>query len=130
MRQLLKHYWFVFTWGAVIAVLSVLPANNKDTGWFDLPNLDKLMHFLFYSILTLLLMIAFTRQSDKKHPFIHSVLHSFIIVLFYGLILEFIQHFFIDSRTGDSLDVVCNMAGFLFAAIIILIVRARRSKTN
>ena len=75
------------------------------SGW--MPN-DKVMHVLVFFALTLSFKQAFAR------PF----LHAFVLLAFYGALIEVAQATF-TSRMGDPLDWLADVAGILLAAALV-----------
>lgn len=75
------------------------------SGW--MPN-DKVMHVLVFFALTMSFKQAFAR------PF----LHAFLLLAFYGALIEVAQATF-TSRMGDPLDWFADVAGILLAAALV-----------
>lgn len=93
-------------WAIFILVLSIIPGPNFPKQKL-IPHLDKLVHFVFYAVLIVLAFNAWRNNSSKSAIFVIGV------VLFYGFLIELIQHFLIDKRYFDIYDLVANTAGVL-----------------
>jgi len=81
---------------------------------FDVPNIDKLFHFVEYLVLAFLLARAFYNTSSKpdyKSIFIASAL----IAALYGISDEFHQRF-VPERSCDIIDLLSDIAGSIAGA--------------
>jgi VanZ family protein len=97
-------------WSAFLLVVSLTPSD-------DMPRIDasdKLGHFIFYLVQTILTARAFYKWNSKN-----SVLQSYLIgalfALIFGGVLELIQEFQIPGRSGDWYDFGANVLGILAA---------------
>ena len=75
-------------------------------------NTDKLVHFSFYFILTLL----FLRSLKKELKYKYLIVMSFSFV--YGIIIEVLQENFTSGRKGDFYDVLANLTGIVCAVML------------
>lgn len=119
----LKQYWKVYAWCALITILSCLPADNNGSDWFDFRNADKILHFLFYGIFSALIIMSISPIAENQHISIRTIIIAFIMVLFYGSLIEFVQYYLVTTRTGDPVDILFNMIGWA-AAIAVLWMRS------
>jgi len=83
---------------------------------FDIPNIDKLFHFVEYFILGALLFRAFANSSGKAN-FKLMLIFSILIAALYGVLDEFHQRF-IPGRTQDIFDVFSDIIGSLSGALL------------
>ena len=79
---------------------SALPKEN----WLDVIHFDKWVHVGFFALLLFLWRFYF--PTGKKYHVIIMVL-----ALSYGLGVEAVQHYFIENRSFDLLDVIADVAG-------------------
>lgn len=112
--------WVVFITYMCMVSASQIP----EASWLDIPNKDKIVHFVFYFVLTLLLYKDYKLKWGliKK-----SFAYAFAIAVGYGIIIEVCQGLFTDGRNADVFDVVANTSGSVFA-ILILWIRQRLKK--
>ena len=95
-------------------ILSLTPGDNLDeVPKFDIPHLDKIIHFLMYLILTSAVIIDFRKNTNISKKRIYFT--SLISILIFSGAIELIQGFFIDKRSGDILDLLANFTGIIFA---------------
>jgi VanZ family protein len=96
----------------VILYLSFAPADTfNEVIVFDLPYIDKAVHFCMYFGLTIVLL--YENRSAVKN--IRSLFLLSVIPFVYGTSIEFFQSWLTSTRKGDFFDAVFNLAGILFA---------------
>lgn len=101
----------------LITFLSLMPkstvALNKS---FEVPNLDKLIHFAMYFVLTfsILLKLYFQNTENKR---IKQII-IFISVTLYSYGLEIMQGLLIEGRQASLFDLAANALGSLTAIIL------------
>ena len=102
IKLLLALGWFCF-----ISILFFMPESDMPhESWLDhIPHIDKLVHIVFFYILTILWTWRF--------PLRRQVYLLVIIAVIYGLLVEFIQLKFVPSRSYDLLDWAADCAGVL-----------------
>ena len=82
----------------------------------DIPNIDKLFHFVEYLILGALLVRAFANSSDKAN-FKLILLLSILIASIYGALDEFHQRF-VSGRSPEIFDIFSDIIGSLSGALL------------
>jgi VanZ family protein len=95
---------------AIIAYLSFIPLDH-----LKLPkalSLDKIFHLGVYAVLVLL--FAFPLK-----PFSREFYWSIGFTIFFGLGIEFVQHYLIPNRTGDVFDVLANLLGVAIGVLLL-----------
>jgi len=100
--------WVVFITYACLAE----PADIPEASWLDIPHKDKIVHFIFYFVLTVLLSIDYKVRSVTIKK---AWLYAFLTAVVYGVIIEICQGSFTVSRSADVLDVAANSSGSAFA---------------
>jgi VanZ family protein len=111
-----KYFWLVcsFVWAGLIVYFSFSSPNSIGVEpWFK--NQDKLGHFIFYAILSMLLIKTFSQETLIQSPIKRGALTSF----FFGVLIEIGQHFFTCDREGDYKDALVNGLGILLIVILI-----------
>jgi len=79
--------------------------------------------FLILAVLQFLYIFHFNRLKN-------ALLKSFVFGVVYGIFLELIQDYFIDSRVGDVSDVIANTIGTFTGIIIMWIVLSYKNKIS
>jgi VanZ family protein len=121
--MIFRIFWKPVSWAVIIIILSVMPTNELNSHMLSIvPYEDKIMHFIFYGIFSFLLIRALIIYYKKSRPAWLLALVTFIIIFFFGMILEIIQAKFTSYRQGDIIDMVFDLAGCLFAILLVLII--------
>lgn len=97
---------------------------------YKIPNIDKLAHFCMY--VGLCSVLWFEHLRSHRNIKCRKVLLGTIIapVLFSGII-EIVQSFLTEHRSGDWLDFLFNILGVLVAAVIgLYVIKPIISKYN
>ena len=114
IKMLKKNILSIIT-ALVILYLSFAPADTfSKVTVFDLPFIDKAVHFSMYFGLTIVLL--YENRSTVKNT--GSLFLLSIIPFVYGTSIEFLQSWLTLTRKGDFLDAVFNLAGILFAMMV------------
>jgi hypothetical protein len=97
----------------IIAILSLGHIPKLNFG-LKIELSDKYLHSFAYFTLTLVWYFAL-REKIKKSKFKNFVIASLIL---YGVILEALQGGITNYRTADIYDILANIVGIVFAAIV------------
>lgn len=104
----------VSVWMVLIFILSSIPGESLLD--IDIPNIDKLVHFLEFFILSILLIRAFRNSFDSLSIEKIATL-SLMISILYAIMDETRQHF-ISDRTPDILDILADFTGSYIGVVI------------
>jgi VanZ family protein len=81
---------------------------------YNIPHLDKIIHFGMY--FTWMTLIAYeNRKNIKSTP--HLILIATMPFCF-GILMEFLQSYFIASRSGSFYDMLSNSAGIIISILL------------
>lgn len=112
------------SWMVFITLFSLLSFSGVQTSHYNIPHLDKAVHFTFYFVMVLL---AFLAKSNRVWKGFESLKLLWAIVLFaigYGIIIEIIQDVATVAREGDPWDALANslgaISGILFIRLLFL----------
>ena len=117
--KLSQQIWLALIWTVTTQVLLSLPGSIfPSRGLFSIPHLDKVVHIGLFGGLVFFwsLYIYF-----RKKPLVVSAatLWSIVLVMIaYGILMEFIQKNFIPNRSFDRGDIVADVAGSLIGYIL------------
>lgn len=102
-------------WTALVAYLCLVKAENLPS--LNILKFDKIGHLTFHFGITVLwfLFLKTTFKNENKYALIKAFLFSFL----FGVVIEFCQGYFTESRKADFNDVFANSAGSLLAVGII-----------
>ncbi len=105
-------------WLAFITWSSLFSFSGDDLPSFNIPHLDKLVHFTFYFI-AVLLGVMFIRELTKGGLRLKkALLISLFGMIVFGIIIEVFQYAFTSSRMGDINDALANTLGALCGTCI------------
>lgn len=105
---MIKNNKFSIIVSIVILYLSLANAKTfESTGLFDIPYLDKIVHFgLYFSFMTVII-VEHRNYFDNTRKLI---LIAFIPLIF-GSVIELLQAGLTTTRSADILDIIFNSAG-------------------
>jgi VanZ family protein len=89
-------------------VLYLTTTESRNLPKIQFPLKDKMVHFVFYFVMT------FLWQIDIRSK--RFLLYLSIISL--GIFLEFYQDYFTTTRSFDLFDIVANISGVVVASLI------------
>jgi len=123
-----RYHLFSVLCGTLIIVLCTvqLPPQDND---ISIPYLDKVVHFMMYLALSLS-YITERFLSAKRNPikpaatYLLTLAISFII----GGLIELVQAYLTSYRSGDIIDLLCDVCGSLTAILIVSIFRYYRRR--
>lgn len=126
--MMVRSFWRTFLWLIAITLLSCIPEQDiAQSPFFNIPHLDKIIHFIMYLFLSFLLMQALFRfRPSGKH--ISFIIITSIVSFAYGGLMELVQSWFITSREGDIIDAAFNCAGVIAGIIIYELMRKPEQK--
>ena len=123
MRKQVYLYTALF-WTGLILYFCLKNAN--EIRQIDIPNFDKLIHFVFHFVFTTLWFLYLKKKLIRLNNFrllSYSLIGSFV----FGIAIELMQQYFTTTRTADIFDVLANLFGaFLAVLSIILLNRYNR----
>lgn len=101
-----------------MTVLSLLPSNQVSGFDVDFQHFDKLGHFLFYFLMSFLLLqylkIAKKFESRSSTQFLFTI----VICILYGTVLEVLQEMMNWGRHFEWNDILFNSLGTSVGAIV------------
>lgn len=98
-------------WMVFVTFFSLYSFKGVKPPTFSIPHADKLVHFTFYFIAVILGMFFLREQTRGTMRFRKAMLLMVFSMIFFGVIIEVIQHVFTLNRMGDVLDVLANSVG-------------------
>ena len=105
-KNMSKHKFKVL---AVIYTLWLTAISLTPMEGIHLPSFsyaDKIVHFFLYFFLTIFWLLAIPQLWYKKWRFI-------LLVILWGIAIEFIQKYFIPTRGGEVFDALANTLGVI-----------------
>lgn len=111
--------WLVFIAYACLSSADTIPK----AAWFNIPNKDKIVHFIFYFVLTLLLIAVYKVKIISLQK---AWLYAFLTAVTYGIIIEVCQGVFTVNRSADVMDGLANATGSAAAIFVLWLLQLKR----
>lgn len=109
-------------WTALVVILSLVPSSNVSLHDIQIENVDKVAHFIMYTFMSLLWVIALKRQNIyvglRRYALQIIVFGTFSI----SVVIEFIQEYAVVSRSFEVLDLIANGIGCIFGIVLFKII--------
>ena len=99
-------------WATIIFVGCTMP--SKAIPKLSIPYIDKVAHFVFFFVQSILLSLLFYFKTRRRY--FQIILFCTLVAFVYGGVIEILQNNFFD-RTGDIYDLIADALGGLSGAI-------------
>jgi len=101
----------------LVTLSSLHSFEGVHTPRFQIPQLDKIVHFAFYFV-ACVLGVFFLRERSQGAMRLNKAIWVMVFsTISFGILIEIIQHTLTVNRMGDFLDGIANTLGSLCAAI-------------
>lgn len=111
----------------IILYLSLANAKTfEKAGLFDIPYLDKMVHFGLYFSFMAVIIVEHRIFFDNTRKLISIALIPF----FFGSLLEILQAGITTTRSADILDIIFNSTGIACALLVWLFIRPYHRETR
>jgi len=118
--NILKNNIYTITVSLIILYLSMAtPQTFVRSGFFEIPHLDKFVHFGLYFVLMGTMILEHRRLLTDTR----KLLLIALIPFFFGIIVEFMQSEFTQNRKGEVLDMIADVGGVSSALFLWLFFR-------
>lgn len=108
----IRNYYLTIIYTLMVLFLCLMPSSGMQV---DVKISDKVVHFLMFFVLTLLLWGEYTfHYIYKKIRWNGQLLYPLSI----GILTELLQHYATSYRTGDFYDLLADIGGTLSAFLI------------
>ena len=121
---ILAALWTGFILYACLAEASTIPK----TSFFNIPNKDKIAHFTFYFVFSILWFLFANKKNTDKKSHIRTGIVIFTIATFLGGGVELSQYFFTNSRSAEWADAIANALGSAIGILFGLLITTHKKK--
>jgi len=119
-EKMIRKNIFSISVSLIILYLSLsTPQTFVKIGFFDIPYLDKFVHFGLYFVLMAVIIVEHRDFCTNTRILILIALIPF----FLGIAVEFLQSGLTSYRTREILDMIADTAGIIAALLIWLFIR-------
>ncbi len=109
-------------WTALVITLSLVPSSNISLDNFQFKGVDKVAHFIMYTLLSLFWAVGLKRQNIyvglRRHALRISAFGGFTL----SVIIELLQEYVVVSRYFEVLDLIANGIGCIFGILLFKII--------
>ncbi len=126
-----KYYLPGIAWFFIVGILTLMPANDvPKVSWMDnIPNFDKLVHATLFGGLSFLFALPLLKSGFSEKQKINYSIKISLAAIVWGIVIEFLQKFYVPSRDFDLLDWAADIAGVVIAFwLVIRILKYYRKK--
>lgn len=103
-------------WFFIVVVLTCMPGKDvPQIGWLDGIYFDKWVHAAMFGGLTFLFCWPFHKSDFSAKQRLNYFIKIALVSSIWGLIIEFIQKFYVTSRDFELLDWAADSVGVLLA---------------
>lgn len=109
-------------WFFVVAILTLMPSRDvPEVGWLNkIPNFDKLVHAALFGGLAFLFALPFFKSHISFRQKLNYSIKISLASIIWGIIIEFLQKFYVPSRDFDLLDWAADTFGVIIALWLII----------
>jgi VanZ family protein len=104
---------------SLITYLSLASISEYGGLPIDIPHLDKLVHFTFYFVGSILACFFVRERTSGRKPLKKTMVYTAIFMTFFGMIIEFLQYFLTYDRSGEILDFTANLVGVIMGLVLV-----------
>ena len=116
------------TWTILTIVLLCLPGSSipGESAVFNIPHFDKVVHVILFGGIVLFWGGYYAFQPDKVYGWRKVVIFLAILSTGLGIVLEYVQFYYIPQRSFDRFDIVADTCGAVAALLFLLFLFPRR----
>jgi VanZ family protein len=117
-QSFLYYLFFATGWTVMVTILLCLPGSAfPSEDWFNKYYVDKIVHAFLFGVLVAgyVLFIRHSNLSDKKQ----LALWVTVCACLFGLLMEFVQKYYIPHRAFEMLDFAADSTGAVLAYFLL-----------
>ena len=119
----MRHFYFPVFWAVSILFLCLIDTKElPSVTYLELMEFDKLVHIVLFGLLMLSCTVALRKQTRIAWAQKNAMVIALLFSVVYGSVIEVVQSFMVQDRTGELYDVLANgigaFLGILFFRII------------
>lgn len=114
-----KSFLPAISWLILSMILLAIPGKDlPHSKFFEIPFFDKYVHFFMFLILTVLFCYPFFYLPAKTAVIKAWFLKIASYAVVYGILMEYVQRFFVQDRSFDVADMAVDALGSLVGLLI------------
>ena len=120
-RRMFSYKFFPLSWTLFTILLLCLPGSMvPGTGIFALKNLDKIVHVMLFGMNVLFWGWHYETSDRQSRQLKVIFIAATAIMITLGIVMEYVQLYFIPNRTFDGYDIVADIVGSVLAGLWLL----------
>ena len=129
--QFFKKYYRTTLVLIIIFFLSTVSGDEVESvHLFRIENLDKVVHLLMYLFLSSILAFEIIKN-NREYPLMKIIAIIVLVPLIYGGVLELVQEFFTETRSGEWADFAFDAFGILLSVpLFVFFIRKLKSRIS
>ena len=109
----------------IIMILSLAPTDiSGGPPSFYFQGMDKVIHAIMYGLFTILALYEYLKHNRLNFLPVFLIM---LTVLFYSILMEIMQYYLVEYRSGEVNDVLANLTGIIIGASLIFWLKKIRS---
>ncbi len=111
-------------WTFLTILLLSLPGSAiPEVNLYEIPHVDKLVHFLLFGGIPVFWSFYLIPRKGRAR---RIVVIACLVSIALGIVMEYIQHYFVANRDFDIIDIYADSLGAIsFGVLVLLSVRRR-----
>ena len=103
----------------MILLTTLLPSSSMPpVSVWELFSFDSFAHAFLFSVLCYLMIVGLKKQFTYPHLQHYAIRVSLFSSTLFGTFIELMQHYLIEGRHGDIIDVLSNTIGCLAGILL------------
>ncbi|HRQ51220.1 MAG TPA: VanZ family protein [Agriterribacter sp.] len=99
--------WPALIWSVIICILLIIPGQDFPEGP-RVPSLDKIIHVFLFGV-QVFLWCRYINRTYRVPVWIFLLV--FLISCIYGIVMEYVQHYWVSNRSFEMEDIWADIAG-------------------
>lgn len=121
LNRSLRFFFPPFAWLVFSTILLTLPGEAfPQQNWLSWIWFDKWVHIGMFGIMALLLCRGVYKKNATVEKLKQYFIVSGILCLGYGIVMEFIQKYYVPNRSFDVGDIIADGVGSLLGVLVSL----------
>ncbi len=105
-----------------------LPSLDIDIPVFEISNMDKAVHFVFYLVASILGCLFVRERTNGQVNMLKTMIFGGLALIIYGIIIEVLQSTLTSYRDGNIYDGMANTAGTVIGMLVINYLFSRKKE--
>ena len=119
----MRHFYFPVFWAVSILFLCLIDTKElPSVTYLELMEFDKLVHIVLFGLLMLSCTVALRKQTKIAWAQKNAMVIALLFSIVYGSVIEVVQFFMVQDRTGELYDVLANGLGALLGILFFRII--------